>query len=1165
MASWSGGILQRRGSEPLKPGGRRKSSGGQGKERQDCGGAGGDLTRDDLLFLLSMMEGELQARDEVITVLKAGTTDLAPLESHYGFKGPAEGIRALHRDSVQAQWDPLQDVYAKPMVELDRLVAVQRRSFRQMLEQLLEVERSHSGALCRLEEQDRKHRIFIQKSDDLTAMLEQDRERLKLLIIKEKEYQERKEEESEREILLLKEELTKLKAFALLVVNEQQCLTKQLEEQRRRVQELTAIGDHAKQELTAALSRAKEEELRALHLEEELHHQASILLQNQVAMTAKLANEDTQRQELRQRLAALSQQLDELEGTRTVLRRAEEELQELRDRERGLEDGGGNREGTSILLSEVEVLRRRVAEMEGRDEELMRMRDESRDLDRRIGREASQCRSLKVEVEKLNGRISELDKLEEALGKSRQECGALKGNLEKEKGASKQLSSELDTLKVRIRELEAVECQLEKKEVTLRQDLAKLRTLTMALVEDRKSMAERLQKAEEQPSRTESKENNQNSLTIMTLRDERRQALRSKADLEERIKNIAKDKDELLTRLKAEEERNKVLQSEVSIMKSKLQVLESRKEKEEKKVEEMHIHSPSSHNFKNNYQVDDNKVKELSQEVERLHRRLKEKEVVEGELVKAEEDFESLERRFRLEQERSQALMNELEEAKTELSRYHLAEKQEVNSEHLLLHRLQQEQVKSRLLGREVEALKDKVQRLMGTEESISKVQMDHSALQRKLTQQEARNRELAREMEGLTTELERYRRFSRTLRPGVNGRRFTDLHQSTKEVQTEPGESLSPVDSNMAPFLHNGKLEQESDEEDPNQNEEQNIDRRSSTPHNPNNFNHANNNARRHSSSSVNSMDMHQLVNGEVMNGNLVKKGDVVLTHTPGQPLHIKVTPDHSLNTATLEISSPPADTTTSFTSTAVIPTSGAPPKQRITIIQNSALSTVMSTSPERALSPPMPTTPISQVASLDTSRSVTPDQNSPVQIVTVSTCSPEPPALIGQAVLRMSPERENSWHLQRSNSANASPSVITTEDNKIHIHLGSPYVQGLNGLAHSIPQLSGQYYTLRQEHRTQMLTNGCHVKGAGKITSSITITPATSPVSHPSKIAIPQASLKKPGPTRIPKPKGYGIQRGTNRAPNAGQNRGKPLTVHTGKNTGLRTHNIPKTTTTC
>ncbi|XP_038576822.1 filamin A-interacting protein 1-like [Micropterus salmoides] len=732
------------------------------------------------------------------------------------------------------------------------------------------------------------------------------------------------------------------------------------------------------------------------------------------------------------------------------------------------------------LLSEVEILRRRVVEMEGKDEELIRMWDQCRELDRRLARECSHCRSLKIEVDKLNGRISELDRLEEALGKSKQDCSNLKGSLEQEREVSRMLSDELHTLKGRVRELEAVEGQLEKSEGVIKQDLAKLRSLTVALVEDRKTTAERLRQAEEKLNRKEGKRNEQSNLATMTerLREERQQALRSKADLEERIKGIEKQKDELQGRLKTEEERNRELQSKVTIMKKMLQVSENMKER----------HSSIPNNTNHCCQTEDNKVKELTQELDRLRKRLGDKEVLEEELMKVEEDFESLQKRFREERKRSLALTEELEMAKRELSRYEHAEKQEVNQEHLLLCRLQKEQVKSRLLGREVDSLKEKLQKLMGTEESISRVQTDHSTLQRKLTQQEARNRELAEEMKELCSELDRYRKI-KNLTPGANRQQFSDPHQTTKEVQTEPADSLPPDYSE-----HSKKLAEEN--EDPNHNAEV-INRRSSLVNNLNSLNSANNNITQYSSHSPNGIDMHQTVNGEVM----------MLTHTPGQPLHIKVTPHHVLNTATLEISSPTGDTATSYTSTAVIPTSGASPKQRITIIQNSALSAVNTktppSSPERTVSP-LNGIPISRVLSPNSSRSVTPDHNnSPIQILTVRTCSPEATEVANPTVFCKTLERRSSWQDQKSNSTDTNPSIITTEDSKIHIHLGNPYIQPLSSMTHSIQQPVGPYY-LRHEQRTQVLANGCHVKGVGKITSSITISPTTSAASHSSNITV-------------------------------------------------------------
>lgn len=718
--------------------------------------------------------------------------------------------------------------------------------------------------------------------------------------------------------------------------------------------------------------------------------------------------------------------------------------------------------------------------MEGKDEELIRMWDQCRELDRKLARETSHCRSLKVEVDKLNGRISELDRIEEALGKSRQDCSSLKGSLEQEREVSRMLSGELNTLKVRVRELEAVESKLEKSEAVIRQDLTKLRSLTVALVEDRKTTAERLRQAEEKLNRKEGNRNEQSNLATMTerLREEKQQALRSKADLEERITGVAKEKDELQDRLKTEEERNGELQSKMSIMRKRLQVLENRKEKEEK-----YTYSSIPNNANRHCQTEDNKVKELTQELDRLRKRLQDKDVLEGELMQVEEDFESLQKRFKDEQRRSQALTEELEVAKRELSRYEQAEKQEVNQEHLLLCRLQKEQVKSRLLGREVETLKEKLQKLMGTEESICRVQTDHSTLQRKLTQQEVRNRELAKEMKDLSGELDRYRQIKNRT-PGAD-RRFSDLHQTTKEVQTEPEDSLPPD--------YSEKRDEENEDEDPNHNTEL-INRRSSLVSNLNSLNSANNNMSQHSGQSANGMDIHQTGNGDVM----------MLTHTPGQPLHIKVTPHHILNTATLEISSPTGDTATSYTSTAVIPTSGASPKQRITIFQNSALSAVNTktppSSPDRTISP-LNGTPVSRMLSPNSSRSVTPDHNtSPIQILTVRTCSPEPPEA---ASFCKTPERQNSWQDQKSSSADASPSIITTEDSKIHIHLGSPYIQSLNGMSHSVPQPVGPYY-LRHEQRTQVLANGCHVKGVGKITSSITISPAASSASHSSNITV-------------------------------------------------------------
>uniref|UniRef100_A0A672LLE1 Filamin A interacting protein 1 like n=1 Tax=Sinocyclocheilus grahami TaxID=75366 RepID=A0A672LLE1_SINGR len=1055
----------------------------------------------------------LQARDEVITVLKADKIDLALLEAKYGFVTPPKVIQALQRDAIQAKngsWQ--EDIYEKPMSELDRLVEKQRETYRRMLEQLLLVERAHRQTLHRLEDEKRNHSDFMRKSDEFTGLLEQERERLKLLIGQEKTYQERKEEENNKKVTNLKDELTKLKSFALLVVDEQQRLVEQLTQQTTKVQELQNTATQAQEELSSVQTRLQEEENKVLRLEEELRNQACHFHQEQEAMTAKLTNEDAQNRQLRQKLSSLSRQLDELEETNKTLHRAEEELLELRDKMSRGECGN------SSLVSEVEELRKRVLEMEGKDEELIKMEDMCRDLNRKLEKESSQSCSLKAEVDKLNHRIMELEKLEDAFGKSKQECNSLKSTLEKERTMTKHMSNELDVLRVRIKELEATEVHLEKTELALKEDLTKLKTLTVMLVDERKAIAEKLKlmedKVQNSTGKLQAEQDKVNTVTEKLIEESKR-ALWSKAELEEKMCIATRERDELKAKLKTEEEKNSDLQSKVSMMKKRLQSLEAvERGLLRNKSKEEHTKSPVPYH----YQQEDNKVKDLTQEVERLRRKLKEMKAVEGDLLKTEDEFESLEKRYSNEQERAKALLEELEMSRQELSKYQLAEKEESNQEHILYKRLKEEEAKSSHLTREVEALKEKIHEYMGTEESICRLKTDHTTLQRKLTQQEVRNKELAREMETLTRELERYRRFSKSLRPGMNGRRFSDLQVSTKEVQTDPVDSMSPNYKNLVPLeraLVNGKLYVESDPEDEvNYNE---INLTKCSPSLMNNVNNLNNNMRRVRGPFLKTRESQHPINGKTQprqNGNHVQQGDVFLAHSPGQPLHIKVTPEHGHNMATLEITSPTAENAQSYTSTAVIPTSGAPPKQRITILQSSSISPSNKPkgSPPPPESPCSPSTPdrsmspltaaYSQTLASESCGSVTPDRAmSPIQIVSITTGSPdrsEPIELVGgHTVFHVSPERQNSWQLQRSNSSG--PNVITTDDNKIHIHLGSPYIQSVNPTAKSIP-----YYSLGPEQRIPVLTNGTPAKGNNKITSSIVIKPTSSPISQPSQITV-------------------------------------------------------------
>lgn len=1067
-----------------------KSQGGNGHRAED-------LSRDDLLFLLSILEGELQARDEVIGILKAEKMDLALLEAQYGFVTPKKVLEALQRDAFQAKSAPWQeDVYEKPMNELDKVVEKYKESHRRILEQLLMVEKSHRQTIMELEKEKIKHKEYMEKSDECISLLEQECERLKKLIDQETESQEKKEQEEEK----LKEELTKLKSFALMVVDEQQRLTAQLALQRQKIQDLTTSAKETHAKLALAEARIQEEEQKATRLEKERQTQTTKFYQNQDKIMAKLTNEDSQNRQLRQKLAALSRQIDELEETNRSLRKAEEELQDIKEKINKGEYGNIG------IPAEVEELRKRVLDMEGKDEELIKIEEQCRDLNKRLEKEITQSKDFKLEVEKLNKRIMALEKLEDAFNKSKQECYSLKCSLEKEKMTTKQLSQELESLKVRIKELETIENRLEKTEFTLKEDLTKLKALTVMLVDERKTMSEKLKQTEDKLQAASSQlQVEQNKVTTVTekLIEETKRALMSKTDVEEKMYSVTKERDDLKNKLKAEEEKGNDLLSKVSMLKNRLQSLEAT----EKDCLKNQLNQDSGKSTTALHQ-ENNKIKELSQEVERLKLKLKDMKAIEDDLMKTEDEYETLERRYADERDKAQFLSEELEHVKMELSKYKLAEKTESSHEQWLFKRLQEEEAKSGHLSREVNALKEKIHEYMATENLICHLQGDHSNLQKKLNQQENRNRDLGREIENLTKELERYRHFNKSHRLSLNGRRISDPQVFSKEVQTEAVDNEPPDYKSLVPLeraVINGQL-YESGDQDENPNEEESALSFKCNPSTPLPVN------RKLWIPWMKSKEGPQ--NGKIQtkpNGNFVQPGDLVLSHTPGQPLHIKVTPDHVQNTATLEITSPTTESPHCYTSTAVIPNCGTP-KQRITILQNASITAMKSkTSTEGLINLEQGMSPITMATFAraqipESCDSITPERTmSPIQVlaVTGSTSSheqarsPEPIEINAKhAIFRVSPDRQ-SWQFQRSNSN--SSSVITTEDNKIHIHLGSPYMQAV-----ASPVRPASPSTPLQDNRTQGMTNGTLNKTTNKVTSSITITPTATTLPRQSQITV-------------------------------------------------------------
>ncbi|XP_016362402.1 filamin-A-interacting protein 1-like [Sinocyclocheilus anshuiensis] len=1093
-----------------------------------------ELSKEDLIHLLGVMEGEVQAREDIIHMLQSERARPEVLEAHYGSAVPVKPLQALQRDSLMTSGDLIRDdVYEIPMIELDRLEEKQRETYRRMLEQLLLAEKCHRRTVTDLDNEKRKHVDFMNKSDDFTNLLEQERERLKRLLEQEKAYQARKDKDHSKHLEKVWEELVKLKSFALMLVDERQLHIEQIDQERQKIQDLSKKLHEREQQLELINSKAKEDSQRIQRLELDLEHKTSKSSQEHEEMTAKLAKQESESRQLRLKLASISRRIEELEEANRTLQKSEEDLQDLRDKiSRG-------ECGNSSLMAELENLRKRVLEMEDKDEEITKTEAQCKELKRRLQDEENHSCELKLEVEKLQKRMVDLEKLEKlegAFNVSKSECAQLHNNLEKERTLTKSLACELETVKNHIKELECSESRLEKAEMGLKDDLTKLKSFTVILMDERKNMAERI-KQEEQKSEEINKLFKAEQCKVMEvtekLIEESKKLLKLKSEMEMKVSTLTKEKDYLKSKLASEEEKRKDLSIKLCQMQTKMDA------QEEAEWE-------SSRNRDNvdkvGYPDEDNKVKELTMEIERLRNRLKQLEVVEGDLLKTEDEYDMLEKKFRTEQDKANALSQLLEEMKTQITKNKAIEKGELVSQEAELRlRCKMEEAKMRDLQADVQALKEKIHELMNKEDQLSQLQVDYTVLQQRFIEEEDKKKNMSQEVLKLTKELEATKRYSRALRPSMNGRRIVDVPLASTAVQTDADMNEHIEDETPAVFIQKSVLEENHIMSNLRQKglkkQTKGLKKQTVLDRYPPAA--AELGTRKSWNPWMKKKEAVTITQGvpstQEVNGITSRTSpELTMSQKPGQPLHIKVTPDHQSSTATLEITSPRAEDF--FSSTTIIPTLGLQ-KPRITIVPTSMLpKSKTSEGPAERTKSPVTITAISRAKSPEKGKGFYLEHPaSPLSIITVSatpvsqtSISPEPHEMtMGRAVFKLTPEKQTVPTPIRKYNTN----IITTEDNKIHIHLGSPGFKKPqddrsgsvtvwpNGISSdSREMLTG---TVLRSPRQTSANVGNMIQG--KMTSSITITPITSAPSRSTQsVHGTDVQSSRSTATRIPMSKG-------------------------------------------
>uniref|UniRef100_A0A8C2H1M4 Filamin A interacting protein 1a n=1 Tax=Cyprinus carpio TaxID=7962 RepID=A0A8C2H1M4_CYPCA len=680
-------------------------------------------------------------------------------------------------------------------------------------------------------------------------------------------------------------------------------------------------------------------------------------------------------------------------------------------------------------------------------------------------------------------------------------------DLEQEEMSAK-LTDELVSVKIRMKELESSELKLEKDELDLKEDLLKLKSVTVIMVNEHKNMTDRIRSEEKKRDElNQLYKAEQEKVTEVTERliEESKKRLKLKSEMELKVAALVKERDEIKLKLTKAEEQCEDLSSKSGIMKQSTM----NKEERESFQKVMDLQSVSNAHGK-----DENKVKVLTLETERLKNRLQQLEAIERDLIKPEYDL------LATEKETARSLSQQGQEI-SQTESIKVIEQGEVGCQETeLRHRFMREEAKTRDLQADVQALKEKIHELMNKEDELSQLQVDYSVLHQRFLEEEDKKKSISTEVLNLTKELEVTRRYSRTLRPSTKGSRMMDVPVTSTGVQTDSVENRTADIETPAAFI---KMSVQEENRIMSSLQQRSLKKPAQRPtvrelYPPTVSDYTTKKSwipwmrKKDSSSSEVSLD----TSGEAASS------EVSMSQKYDHPLNVQVIPDIQNIEATLQNcvglsedftkqASARLSQETQSSQTAILPTNERTKEPK---------------NPERVRLP-MTFASISKVKNAEIMRSPSMDKSlSPVSPASISSSQESVDMITGRAVFKETPEKRMVPTPIKKSNAN----VITTEDSKIHIHLGSQFKKTTDH-GSVVMVKSTAVSSDCNEVSTGTVLRSPHSVTASKSTSSkamssITITQVTKAPARPTLSVVSQPIVDVPsarsGLSRIPMSRG-------------------------------------------
>jgi len=265
-----------------------------------------DVEGNDLLELLSHLEGELQARDVAIATLKSDQSKRIVYGFSLGIDKPLGPLYALERDKLtRDDANKIDDevrvsaTYAEAQIEaLQNIILKQKVAAQKMAKCLNESEKQRARILEQLEDERTKHEQDTAQGDDITYELEKERIRLKQDLDVHFTEKQNLEAALKESLNSLEEEKGKQKQIVLVLLADRKKLMKLYLEEKKRSEDLAQMLQDEKKKMSTMAAGLEEESKRSLAMEAELERQINQFGCERQQLREKLVSDEKRYREL---------------------------------------------------------------------------------------------------------------------------------------------------------------------------------------------------------------------------------------------------------------------------------------------------------------------------------------------------------------------------------------------------------------------------------------------------------------------------------------------------------------------------------------------------------------------------------------------------------------------------------------------------------------------------------------------------------------------------------------------------------------------------------------------------------------------------------------------------------------------------------------------------